>query len=186
MNYDFLNVAVAGPALFLLTALVFGLFKPKYRPLHNTISELALGQYGYVQTVNFTVSGLLIMLLGLRLAAMHQHIYGSVAVAVLGAVLLLSAIFRTDPITANGSTTTGKVHNILFFIGILGIISAQFVTGFSSLGSALGFFSLACGALALLGLPITITRQTYMGLFQRALVSVVMLWVAVLALSVLG
>jgi len=180
------NIPLAGPALFILTVFIFALFKPKYRPLHNTISELALGRYGYIQTANFILSGLLILVLGLRLVSTQEHLYGSVAVSVMGAVLLLSAVFRTDPITANGSTTTGKVHNGLFFIGIFGILTAQFVTGFSSLGSALGVFSLACGTLTLLGLPITITRQTYMGLFQRALVLVVMVWISGFAASLLG
>lgn len=188
MHDSFLDIVLAGPALFLLVAFTFGLVKPKYRPLHNTMSELALGRYGYVQTVNFIVSGLLITLLGLRLTAAHVHLYGSLAVVVLGVILLLSAVFRTDPITANGSTTRGKIHNGLFLIGIAGIISGQFVTGFTNLGSALSIFSLACGVLTLLRLGITITRHTYMGLFQRVLVLVLvmMLWVSGFALSMLG
>lgn len=180
-----MNFALAGPALFISTALIFGLVKPKYSPLHNTISELALGRYGHIQTANFTLSGLLIVLLGLRLVMEHVHTYGAVAVIIMGAVLMLSAVFRTDPITANGSTKMGKIHNGLFFIGVLGILSGQFVTGFSSLGSALGVFSLVCGTLTLIAVPVTVTRQRYMGLFQRVLVLIVMLWISGFAASVL-
>ncbi len=179
-------IALAGPTLFVLTALIFGFVKPKYRPLHNTISELALGRYGYIQTANFALSGSFIASLGVVLMSRHTHTYGSVAIVIMGVILFLSAIFRTDPIAANGTTTTGKIHNGLFLIGILAIISGQFVTGLSRLGSALGVFSLACGVLALFGLFVTVTRQTYMGLFQRALVLVVMLWISGFALSVLG
>lgn len=186
MSHNFLYISVLGPALFVVTALIFGLFKPSYRPLHNTISELALGKYGGIQTANFVLNGSLMVLLGCLLASKHSHPYGAVTIAVMGAVLVLSAIFHTDPIIANGSTTGGKIHNALFFVGILAVISGQFVTGFGSLGSALGVFSLICGVLALVALPITVTRQSYMGLFQRALVLVVVLWMTGFALSVLG
>ena len=186
MNLDFLKISLIGPTLFLLTAFVFGLVKPQYRPLHHTISELALGRYGYVQTANFIFCGLLIAVLGFRVAATHEHLWGSFAVIVLGLVLLLSAVFRTDPISANGSTQTGKVHNGLFFIGMLGIISGQFVTGLTGLGSALGVFSLACGVLTFIAMAMTVARRTYMGAFQRVLVLIVMLWVTGFALSTLG
>jgi hypothetical membrane protein len=186
MNQNLLNIATAGPALFIVTAFIFGLVKPKYSALHNTISELALGRYGYVQTANFTLSGLLIVLLGLRLAAMGHYRYGAVTVVIMGLVLMLSAVFRTDPVAANGSTTTGKIHNGLFFIGMLSIVSGQFVTGLSNLGTGLGAFSLACGALALLSTVVTVTRQAYMGVFQRILVVIIMAWIAGFGMSVLG
>lgn len=185
MNQALFYLAVAGPALFVTVAFVFGLVKPKYHPLHNSISELALGKYGHIQTVNFAVSGLLIILLGGELAYGHRHLYGAYAVVAMGIVLALSAIFRTDPIAANGSTTVGKVHNALFLIGMLATISAQFVVGFDSIGSTLGVFSLASGAVALFGLVAMIARPAHIGLFQRVLVLAIMCWIAGFGLSVL-
>jgi hypothetical membrane protein len=120
MSHNFLDIALAGPALFILTALVFGLVKPKYRPLHNTISELALGRYGYIQTANFILSGSLMALLGLRIAATHQHLYGAVAIVVMGLVLVLSAVFRTDSIASKVSTTTGRIQMSGFAASVLG------------------------------------------------------------------
>ena len=169
-------VFLAGPALFVVTALVLGLVKPHYRPLHNTISELALDRYGYLQTANFVINGSLVTMLGLVLATRHQHLYGSIAIMVMGLVLISSGIFRTDPIATGTSTSHGKVHNALFFVGIFGTISGQLVTGFGNLGSTLGVFSLTCGVLTLALLPITVTRQRYMGLFQRLVVVVVVVW----------
>jgi hypothetical membrane protein len=186
MNYTF-YLALAGPALFILTAFIFGLVKPNYKPLRNTISELALGRYGFIQTANFVVSGLFIALLGVALAFQGTHTYGSVAVVIMGTVLFLSAIFPTDPIETNGFTTVGKIHNTVFLVGMLAILSAQFVTGFGSMGSALGVFSLACGILAVIGLVAMVkTQHTHQGLFQRVLVLTVMVWISGFALSVLG
>jgi hypothetical membrane protein len=186
MNHNLFYLALAGPAIFILTALVFGLVKPNYRPVRNTISELALGRYGYVQTINFVVSGLLLASLGVTIALQNGSSYGSTAVTIMGAVLFLSAIFPTDPTTANGSTTVGKIHNAIFLVGMLAIISAQFVVGFSNLGSALGIFSLVCGVLAPVNLVAMVTQHAYAGLFQRLLVLTIMVWISGFGLSALG
>ncbi len=186
MDHNLFCIAIFGPTLFFVTALILGAITPRYRALHNTISELALSKHSLAHAVNYVLCGSLITLLGLLSISKHSHTYGAVAIVIMGVALLLSAVFRTDPISANGSTVEGKIHNTLFFVAMLGVISGQFVTGISARGSALGVFSLLCGIWTICFLPITITRRTYMGLFQRLLVAVVMLWITGFALSVWG
>lgn len=184
MNQGLFFTALFGPTLFMVAAFILGAITPNYRPLHNTISELALGKLGVLHALNYVVSGLLIMLLGLFLLPEQSSRYGAVAIAILGIVIVLSAIYKTDPIDTKHPTAQGNIHNGLFFVGMLAIIAAQFVTGFGNVGSANGLFSIICGLLTLILLPITVTRQTYMGLFQRGLVLVVMLWIIGFALYV--
>jgi len=182
MNQDLFFIALSGPTLFMVIALILGAVTPNYRPLHNTISELALGKFSALHALNYVVNGLLIMLLGIFLLLEQPSKYGAVAIAVLGIVIVLSAIYKTDPIDSKHSTTQGKIHNGLFFVGMLGIIVAQFVTGFGNMSTAAGAFSVTCALLTLVLLPVTVTRQTYMGLFQRGLVLVVMVWITGFAL----
>jgi hypothetical protein len=184
MNQNLFYITLLGPTLFLVVAFILGAITPKYRPLHNTISELALGKFKALHALNYVVNGSLIALLGLLLLSERSFSYGAAAVIVLGVIIVLSAIYKTDPIKTKHPTTQGNIHNGLFFVGMLGIISAQFVIGFGNIGTATGVFSLLCGLFTLILLPITVTRQTYMGLFQRGLVFVVMLWVTGFALYI--
>jgi hypothetical membrane protein len=181
-----LAIPTAGPAVFLVTALAFGTVKPSYRPFENTISELALGSYGVVQVANFAGSGLLIVVLGLELIDRGADAYPALCVVVMGAVLCLSSVFRTDPIEANGSTATGRIHNALFLVGMLAIFSAQLVLGASDLGAPFGIVSLACLGISLVCLARVVRGRGSVGLFQRLLVLVVMGWITSFALQVTG
>jgi len=50
----------AGGALFTIVYFCFGLISPKYVILHESISQLQLQPYGWIQSLNYVVSGLLI------------------------------------------------------------------------------------------------------------------------------
>jgi hypothetical protein len=61
--------AIAGP-LFVVGLLFEGATRANYDPLRHPVSSLALGDYGWVQSANFVVTGLLTLALsvGLRRA----------------------------------------------------------------------------------------------------------------------
>ena len=50
--------AIAGP-LFVVTVLVQGAIRADYDPLRHPGSSLALGEFGWIQDVNFIVAGVL-------------------------------------------------------------------------------------------------------------------------------
>jgi hypothetical protein len=56
-----LACGVAGPLLFLGLALVQGATRPGYSAWRNAVSQLALGDQGWVQTLSFFASGLLLL-----------------------------------------------------------------------------------------------------------------------------
>ena len=51
---------VAGP-LYVVTALIQGLTRPGFDPLHHDVSLLSNGDLGWIQITNFLVTGLLII-----------------------------------------------------------------------------------------------------------------------------
>jgi len=55
------------PVLFLLIMTIVESFQPGYDPLHETVSILVLGPYGWLQTLGFLIFGFLLMVFAIRL-----------------------------------------------------------------------------------------------------------------------
>ena len=104
-----------------------------WRPLGDPAgawpSGLALGLYGWIQVLNFVVSGLLLMLLAVGL---HTGVDGRSARV--GPVLLLIAGtamalmgFETDPIFREGPRTLhGWIHDLAFALFVLALLPSFF------------------------------------------------------------
>jgi hypothetical protein len=181
------SVALLGPVLFVVTAFVLGAIEPGYSPVRNTISELALGSRGVVQTVNFGCCGILIAGLGVTVwgvgpPAFRGARYAAAAITLMGVVLVLSALIVTDPLHNADPTVEGMVHNGIFLVGMLGAISAQLVVGTSNLRSTYGIYSVLSGIASFVGLAGVIGLAESSGLAQRVLVVLVMLWITLAAL----
>ena len=78
--------------LFFIIFLVLGLIQPNYNHVSNTVSELVLGKWGWIQNVNFvifTFSGIFIYL-GLRkIVVVNQLMKVSVFLSITGMIMLL-------------------------------------------------------------------------------------------------
>jgi hypothetical membrane protein len=105
---------ICAPVLFLLAASVIGKVQDGYDPIRDTISQLALGSYGWLQTSVFIVFGLLLLVLAQRLyQAIKRNINVKIAVSLLVAVafgLVLVGIFPTDPPDVLDRTVRGLLH----------------------------------------------------------------------------
>jgi hypothetical membrane protein len=95
--------AVAGP-LFLLTVLIQDYTRPGFNPRLQGLSLLSLGEWGWVQIVNFVLAGVLNVLyaVGLwrRLHPGRAGTWGPLLIGAYGLGLIVVGVFRTDP--ANG------------------------------------------------------------------------------------
>ena len=123
----------AGP-VFTATFLAEGTVRDGYRPLRHPVSSLALGPRGWIQTVNFAVTGALTLsgaaglrLTGDRLAGSRA---GTALVAAAGAGLIASAVFPTDPVGGYppgtpdmpaGFSRAGTAHNLAAIPVFLGL-----------------------------------------------------------------
>jgi hypothetical membrane protein len=107
---------MSGSALFVVVFTLDGLMRPGYQPSAQYVSELALGPRGWVQTLNFLVSGSLIVAFAWGLAPLRQMgRTGPILVALIGLALLLSGFFVMDPFELPRAewTVHGTVHQLL-------------------------------------------------------------------------
>ncbi|GAC1457737.1 MAG: DUF998 domain-containing protein [Ktedonobacteraceae bacterium] len=132
--------AIAGP-FFLFTVLIQDYTRPGFDPRLDPLSLLSLGNWGWIQIVNFALAGVLNLLyaVGLwrRLHPGRAGTWGPILIGAYGLGLLVVSIFRTDP--ANGfplgvaaatqPTWHGAIHALggLFVFVMLSAALAVFV-----------------------------------------------------------
>jgi hypothetical membrane protein len=117
-----LSCGILGPLLCVTVFLLEGVTRPGYNPWRNWVSELSLGEQGWMNIANLAVSGLLI--LGFALALQRAFPSGPASwwgprlVALFGVSVLMAGVFVIDP---NGRypldvqpafTAHGIVHEI--------------------------------------------------------------------------
>jgi hypothetical protein len=127
--------AVAGP-LFLALGVAQGLARDGFDFTRNAISQLALGEAGWIQTVNFLLTGVLLIVgaTGLRRALRGGTggTWGPVLVGVFGASFWAAAIFPADagagfPAGAPDTATLsghGAAHMVAGMVGYLALCAA--------------------------------------------------------------
>ena len=116
--------AIAGP-LFILIVLVQDYTRPGFDPRLQPLSLLSLGDWGWVQILNFVLAGALNLLyaagLRRRLHPGRASTWGPILIGAYGLGLIAVGVFRTDP--ANGfppgvvAPTQPSWHGIIHALG---------------------------------------------------------------------
>src|SRR3989441_6541332 len=105
--------AIAGP-LFIFTVLIQDYTRPGFDPRLDPLSLLSLGDWGWVQIVNFALAGVLNLLyaVGLwrRLHTGRAGTWGPILIGAYGLGLILVGIFRTDPANGFPPGVTAATH----------------------------------------------------------------------------
>jgi hypothetical membrane protein len=122
-----LSCGIVGPILCMTVFLIEGVTRPGYNPWRNWLSELSLGDQGWMNIANLAVSGLLI--LGFALALQRAFPSGPASrwgprlVAVLGMSMVLAGFFVIDP---NGHYPP-NVQPAVSAHGIIHVIVSPFI-----------------------------------------------------------
>jgi hypothetical membrane protein len=198
---------VAGP-LFVITFLVAGVIKPDYSPLKHDVSALELGDFGWIQSLNFVVTGLLTLAFaaGLRreLNTEKGTKWGPRLIGLWAIGLVGSGIFITDPIggyppgsPVEGGEVTGHgvLHNICAGLSFISLLAAiiLFTRVFAARRQrAWAFCSILCGTVLVVAIIVASYGASRTGgvaevdgLYQRIAGSSGMVWLTTLALNLL-
>lgn len=161
------RVGIIGPVLFALVVSILTVTKfdfllslgwhPILAPTFDWPSGLALGDFGWIMTVTFIVSGLMmaIFALGLRLSLPRSPVTSIAALALTCAGLALAGLaFSTDPtLTSTFRTWHGRLHDLSFVVLGLTLMPAMILFGFAfqqdSLWASLAPYTWITVALAL-------------------------------------
>jgi len=187
-------LAVVGQLVLLASAWLLPAIS-EYHLVGDNISELAIGQYGFVQTLAFVISGLGVLALAYGIhrltAGIRGSLLGSVFIGIYGVGALVVAIFPSDRIDSKADvwtqSTTGRIHSITAFVAYLSVITGMLVLTWTFardmhwrslvVGSAL----LAGAALALLFVQ---SEGPWVGLMQRLMIAAISGWLILVALRV--
>lgn len=132
-----LYAGVVGPPLFIVVFLIEGATRPGYSAWRNYVSQLATGDGGWVQVVNFLVCGTLVLAFAAALRVAMTGSRGSIGAPVLfgvfGVALLVAGIFSTDPALGypvgapQVHTTHGLIHGLAGLVAFTSLPAACFV-----------------------------------------------------------
>src|SRR5438874_7546457 len=156
--------AIAGP-LFILIVLIQDYTRPAFDPRLQALSLLSLGDWGWVQIVNFVLAGVLNLLyaVGLwrRLHPGRAGTWGPLLIGAYGLGLIAVGVFRTDPahgfppgvIAPTQPSWHGAIHALggLFIFVVLAAALGVFVRFFLARKQrGWAFYCLVSGVLLLL------------------------------------
>ncbi len=157
--------AVAGP-LFILTVLIQDYTRPGFNPRLDMLSLLSLGDWGWVQIVNFVLTGVLNLLyawgLRRRLHPGRAGTWGPILIGVYGLGLITVGVFRTDPaggfppgaVAASQPSWHGAIHALVALFTFLSLAAALAVFARFFLARKNRWWAIYCLASAVLMLVI--------------------------------
>jgi hypothetical protein len=156
---------LVGP-FYLLVGVLQGLLRPGFSFARHPLSVLANGEYGWVQTANFALTGLMVIAAAVGIARVVGRAGRATTwlLGLYGVCVALAAIFRADPMDGfpvgtpvgipTSITTMGLLHFVFGALGFtcLGISALLAARMLSRRGESLmSRLSLASGLVVLLG-----------------------------------
>ncbi len=186
---------VAGPIVFILAEVIAAASQPSYNFVRDSISSLALTPLGWIQTIGFLAIGLLIEIFaaGLFLNMRRKAGFGT-SITLLGFFgfgLLLIGAFRADPV-GGMHTVEGTIHDTaseavlwLFFFAVLLLLPS--LKGDPLWRGTFHYTVVACllSLALILGYLFLPGKPGWLGLYERVLIGIAIVWVEVVAIQLL-
>ncbi len=195
------SVALVGVVAYLILDIVAQSLPPHYNPITQAESDLAVGPYGFIMTINFLNRGALsleflfaflatVRLAGVEASRMRvgKFLFGVWSV---GAILL--AFFPTD-VPATPVSWHGAIHLVVAILAFLGGAFGALVLSLNLRGSpkleAIRRFALPIAAISVILCLLDLLAPhhlaaNYGGLIERLFLGSVLVWVASISVYML-
>lgn len=181
------GVAVVGVLYFFAAVSAEEALRPMYDPIQRTISELAVGRYGFLQISAFIALGLSLLALpaGLwrRLRSTLVSRAGLCLIALGGVASFVAAAFPTDLRNAAVATVSGQIHATIAGAGYACLITAMLLLSLHFRGDLRWRpIHLPACVLTLVGIAALLSmaavgNSDIIGLVQRLMVVPLLSWV---------
>jgi hypothetical protein len=172
-------------AFVLIVVALHGVQAGRYHPLSQAVSELALGQAGWLMAVAFCSLGTGTLFLAAMLRRLDESpLIGPGLIAISGLLSYVSAFVHADG--PHGSTTHGQIHQAVGVVTFVLMISGMFTLvgpfrrdrRFRGLATPTLLWALAAvGGFFL----IPLSGAAYFGVAQRAFLAIILSWALTVA-----
>ena len=176
-----------GAGFFVAVFLVAGALRPGHDPIRDTVSELALGPWGWVQVANFVITGLLMIAFAVGLAwtlrSGRAYTWTPRLIAAYGSGIVLAGVFVTDPVPSAAHTWHGTLHLAASLLTFGALTAVCFVVARRFPDRRWAWYSRVTGAaVAVLFVAMGAGPPAAIGLVQRAAIIVGWTWIAAISL----
>ena len=122
------QLAILGSILFFSTFVLLGLIQPGYNMTRDTVSMLVLGEWGWIQSVNFLMLAGMVLIFGLGLGwSIYKKVINPVSVifGFMSLGMLIGTIFPTNPATPRNLhelmllSWTEQIHELMAFMMVV-------------------------------------------------------------------
>jgi hypothetical protein len=182
-----------GPILFTSVWLTGPLWHPAYNAVTDSVSQLAVGHGGWVQTANFIVLAVLSLCLAATLApTLPPDRLSQVAVILL--IVFSAGIFGAGVFNVGDASSLHQVCSAIAFVSIIAdalvfaaIYRSRKTVLFASFSVAVGIAAAGLLLVVLFGVPSNLGGvRAFSGLVQRFFILTWSVWLEVLALRVIS
>ncbi|HJT56066.1 MAG TPA: DUF998 domain-containing protein [Ktedonobacteraceae bacterium] len=188
-------VTIVGIALYIIIDVIAQLLPPHYNPITQAESDLAVGPYGYLMTINFVIRGVLslALLIGFmkNTSASERSQAGLVLLGIWAVGAFLLALFPTDIPGSGHATLHGRIHLLVAFIAFVSVAIGELLLSLrfsmderwrSMRTPALTIASLTLIALVLPFAGPFIGLGSIGGVLERLFLGLALLWILLVAL----
>ena len=187
-------VTISGIVVYVVIDVIAQLLPPHYNAITQPESDLAIGPYGFLMTINFAIRGLLslALLIGLTrtLSKEGRSEFGRVLLSIWTVGAFLLALFPTD-LAGQKPTLHGLIHLLVAFIAFVSVAIGELLLSLRFAADerwqtvrnptvTIAFVTLI--ALFLLFFGIFAGLNGIGGLLERVFLGLSLLWILVVAL----
>ena len=185
--------------VYIALDIVAQLLPPHYSPISQAESDLAVGPYGYIMTVNFVVRGLLsvsfLVGIGSATGVATRSRVGTALLGVWAIGAFLLAAFPTD-IGTTETTVHGQLHLLIalvaFVAAAVGVVlmarrfsEEERLRPIASPAQGIAILTLLAFVVFVLATPMPFLEKHAYGLLERIFIGLVLLWILVVSLYLL-